>query len=160
MGKNDPHPDYGLGMERWLWVTQPDFWANLAIDGSDDGLAYEWTCDRRSEHGDLALLYRADPAKDIAHLFRIESSNVELWETDHPYIPGQDAWWCDASLLYTLRHPIGLADLRRTRDLADWPAVAVNMHSLVFSIDPAQWTALLGLAKPQDRIALRRHGGP
>jgi hypothetical protein len=48
------------------------------------------TCDRHSRRGDVALLYRADVAKDIAHLFRVDDD--ELWEDVHPVDPKRTAW--------------------------------------------------------------------
>ena len=69
------------------------------------------------------------------------------------------AWYCEATLVHTLRHPLLLADLRREARLASWPALDLNLHALAFEIDPPTWRVLLELAHPLDRIDLRRHGG-
>lgn len=143
-------------LQRWLWVTQPQFWEQLHGGGLDDGVEVEWTCDRHSRRGDVALLYRADVAKDIAHLFRVDDD--ELWEDVHPLDPKRKAWYCDATLVYTLQHPLPLANLRAERRLQSWPALDLNMHALAFEIDAATWRVLLELAHPRDRIELRKHG--
>jgi hypothetical protein len=55
-----------------LWVTQPEFWSQLQGGQLDRGLSVEWTCANDTLPGDVALLYRADMAKGIAYLFRVD----------------------------------------------------------------------------------------
>jgi|ERR1035438_9194421 hypothetical protein len=144
-----------LSMQRWLWVTQPQFWEQLHGGGLDDGVEVNWTCDRTSRRGDVALLYRAEVAKDIAHLFRVDDD--ELWEDVHPVDSKRRAWYCNATLVYTLHHPLPLPVLRAEPRLQSWPALDLNMHALAFEIDPPTWRVLLELAHPRDRIELRKH---
>ena len=146
-----------MSMQRWLWVTMPRFWEQLRGGSLDHGLAVEWTCDKRTRRGDVALLYRADMAKDIAHLFRVDSD--DQWEDVHPLDPRRRAWYCKSTLVHTLRQPLLLPDLRADRRLRSWPALDLNLHGLSFEIDPGVWRVLLELAHPLDRIDLRRRGG-
>lgn len=141
----------------WLWVTEPRFWGTLRGGSLDHGLLVTWTCDKRTWHGDLALLYRADLAKDIAHVFKVESDDP--WLDVHPTDPKRDAWWCDATRVHTLQHPLLLWDLREDSRLDGWIALQVNLHALSFEIPHHIWRALLDRAHPLDRIAFRRSGG-
>jgi len=143
-------------VQRWLWVTQPDFWAQLQGGRLEHGLKIEWTCDKKARHGDVALLYRADMAKDIAHLFRVDSDKPV--EGEHPLDANRKAWWCHATLMHTLRHPLLLPDLRAEPRLASWAALEANFHALSFEIDDTVWRVLLEFAHPLDRIDLRRYG--
>jgi|ERR1035438_9084869 hypothetical protein len=68
-------------MQRWLWVTEPQFWVKLRGVQLDHGLPVTWTCDKQARRGDVALLYRVDPAKDIAHLFRVDTDDPWLDRT-------------------------------------------------------------------------------
>lgn len=144
-------------MQRWLWVTMPRFWEQLRGGRLDHGLEVEWTCDKRTQRGDVALLYRADLAKDIAHLFRVD--NDDLWQDEHPMDLHRMAWYCEATLVHTLRRPLLLADLRAEPRLESWQALDLNLHALAFEIDHHTWRVLLELAHPLDRIDLRRHAG-
>lgn len=143
-------------MRRWLWVTQPEFWSQLQGGQLDRGLSVEWTCANDTLPGDVALLYRADMAKDIAYLFRVDGE--QPWLNDHPLRPNHDAYWCEAKLVHPLRQPLLLSDLRRDPRLDRWAALEINFHALAFEIDGRVWDALLDLAHPLDRIALRRYG--
>lgn len=92
-------------MQRWLWVTRPDVWAKIHGGSLTHGESYTWTCDEETHERDVALLYRADAAKDIAHVFRVASSP---WEDDHFSRPGETDWWCECELVSTFRQPIQL----------------------------------------------------
>ena len=144
-------------MQRWLWVTKPQFWVKLRGVPLDRGRDVTWTCDKRTRRGDVALLYRVDPAKDIAHLFRVDTDHP--WLDTHPTDPKRDAWWCSATLLHTFQQPLLLADLRAESRLEGWTALDFNLHALAFEIPSDVWRVLLNLAHPLDRIALRRYGG-
>jgi hypothetical protein len=144
-------------VRRWLWVTQPEFWAKLPGGQLGRGQKVRWTCNEETRRGDVALLYRADMAKDIAHVFRVEDETPEIGE--HPLDPGREVPYCDATLVHTFHHPLLLWDLRNEPGLVGWPPLAVNFNGSSFEIENGIWQVLLGLAHPRDRIELRRHGG-
>jgi tetratricopeptide (TPR) repeat protein len=143
-------------VQRWLWVTKPQFWLKLRGVPLDRGRTVEWTCDKRTRRGDVALLYRVDPAKDVAHLFGVDTDDP--WLDTHPTDPRRDAWWCEATLLHTLQQPLLLSDLRAESRLDGWAALDFDLHALSFEVPPDVWRVLLRLAHPLDRIALRRYG--
>ena len=60
-------------MQRWIWVTHPEFDPQLQPHGRSDDRLGKWTCHEDTRRGDCALLYRTEPAKDIAHAFKVES---------------------------------------------------------------------------------------
>lgn len=144
-------------MQRWLWVTRPEFWEQLRGGQLDQGLRVEWTCDKDTRRGDVALLYRADLAKDMAYLFHVDDDEL-TWNV-HPLDAGKEAPYCNATLVHPLRQPLLLPDLREEPRLDAWPALDLNFHGLAFDIPAAIWRVLLHLAHPLDRIALRRFGG-
>lgn len=135
----------------------PEFWSRIPGGRVAKGQPYEWTCDADSRRGDVALLYRADAAKDIAHVFRVD--NDDLWEDEHPLEPSKTTWYCDCTLVHTMHQPLLLWDLREEPRLQDWAALQVNFHDLSFEIPSHVWKALLSLAHPLDRIEMRRAGG-
>ena len=99
----------------WLWVTRPDVY--LDEDGNDredldpnSGVDSDgwWTCHKDTKKGDLVLLWRTSPKKDIGYLIQAESDaysiaddNVHGWE-----------YGCDHQMLYKFDHPINVKDLR------------------------------------------------
>jgi len=105
---------------------------------------------------DVALLYRAEAAMDLAHVFRITGL---LGERPHPSRRGEVEWWCEADLVYNLREPLHLWDLREEPRLRAWQALEMNFHGSAFPIDGTTWAALLAMASPRDRIELRKYGG-
>ena len=144
-------------MQRWIWVTHPEFYSQLQPHGRSDDRLWKWTCHEDTRRGDCALLYRTEPAKDIAHAFKVESQTP--WLGEHPYVPDAEAYWCEATLVHDLDQPIALQRLRSEPRLHVWPALDLNFRRLAFEIPPDIWRVLLSLADPQDRIALRRCGG-
>lgn len=143
-------------MRRWLWVTRPDVWATIPGGALAHGGQYEWTCHEETRPRDVALLYRADAAKDVAHVFRVHS---DPWEDDHFSKKGETDWWCECELVHTLKQPLQLWDMRQRKALDDWLPMQVGFHGTAFAVEPAHWRDLLDLAHPLDRIALRRFGG-
>lgn len=143
-------------MQRWLWVTRPDVWAKIPGGTLAHGQPYEWTCHEHSEPKDVALLYRADAARDIAHVFRIEDWP---WEDDSYTRAGETDWWCECTLRHTLKQPIQLWDMRKRPTLAGWRAMQVDFNGSAFEIDAEVWRDLLEMAHPLDRQKLRLLGG-
>jgi hypothetical protein len=99
----------------WLWVTRPDVY--LDEDGSDredldpdSGVDSDgwWTCHKDTKKGDLVLLWRTSPKKDIGYLIQAESDSYSIVDdNDHGWQYG-----CDYQMLYKFNHPISVKDLR------------------------------------------------
>jgi hypothetical protein len=94
---------YDTTVQRWVWVTMPESWAELRGGRIEEGEAFEWTCHKDSRRGDIALLYRADAAMDLAHVFKIDGL---LGERPHPVRRDDVEWWC-ASATPALGSPGG-----------------------------------------------------
>src|SRR4051812_7027197 len=67
-------------------------------------------------------LYRADAAKDIAHIFRVRS---DPWEDEH-FTKRGETDWCECELIHTLKHPLQLWDMRQRPALDDWVPMQVG----------------------------------
>lgn len=99
----------------WLWVTRPDIY--LDEDGNDredldpnSGVDSDgwWTCNKDTKKGDLVLLWRTSPKKDIGYLIQAESDAYSIAEDN-------DRGWeygCDHQMLYKFYDPINIKELR------------------------------------------------
>jgi hypothetical protein len=123
---------------------------------SDGPEPVRWTCDENTRRGDVALLYRAEIG-DFSHLFEVTEDAVEISEKARSGFAWN--WWCWADVAVNLSRPIPLQNVRREPGLREWIAAEVNFHGTAFPVEPAEWRALLDLASPSDRIALRHAGG-
>jgi hypothetical protein len=67
-----------------------------------------WTCHKDTKKGDLVLLWRTSPKKDIGYLVQAESDSYSIVDdNDHGWQYG-----CDYQMLYKFNHPISVKDLR------------------------------------------------
>jgi hypothetical protein len=113
----------GNATGRWLWVTTPEFYAkedssDAIEEGEDDGW---WTCSPKTREGDLALLYRTAPRKDVAYLFLAKTDAFSIHDDYAVERNWQGA--CDYEILYKFDDPIPLKALRATKELWNWSAL-------------------------------------
>jgi hypothetical protein len=138
----------------WLWVTSKKYYQeeddtdSKALD--PDGEAWKdsgWTCHEDTRNGDLVLLYRTTPKKDIGYLVRAESDayfddeNEEGWD-----------YWCDYRPLLKFRNPITISDLRDHPTLQEWGALRRNFQGAggVHEIPIGIWDKLICLASDRE----------
>jgi hypothetical protein len=119
-------------MQTWLWVTKQA--------GEDEGDGGWWSCDRRTREGDLALVYRAAPAKRITHLVRVESDAARVDPVD--CVPSTTGYECAYAVLATLP-PIGFADLEQDAALTQWPALRKHFVGSAHPVPSDAWAHLL-----------------
>lgn len=129
----------------WLWVTRPDYY--LDEDGNDredldptcgadsDGW---WTCNKRTKEGDLVLLWRTSPRKDIGYLIQAESDAYSIADAN-------DEGWdygCDYEVLYKFEHPLHVKDLRGNPYFDEWGPLRCSFQRSNFNISFEYWNKL------------------
>lgn len=100
----------------WLWVTRPDYYLDEdgcdredldpALGADSDGW---WTCNKATKEGDLVLLWRTSPKKDIRYLIQAESDAYSIADDN-------DKGWdygCDYEVLYKFEQSLHAKDLRQ-----------------------------------------------
>jgi SWIB/MDM2 domain/EVE domain/Endonuclease NucS len=136
----------------WLWVAKPEFYEKT--DGSDAVTVGPsegwWTCDSKTEAGDLAVLYRAKTRKDIAYLILATTDAYSIREDPFAEERGWE-WACDYDVLYKFRDPVPLSALRANEEFWDWPALRMNFQGSAFKIDQRYWNKLVELALPSNQ---------
>ncbi len=139
----------GRGRAYWLWVTRPEFY--LDDDGQDaehldPAQAYDpggwWTCHKDTLPGDLILLWRTSPKKDIAYLLMARSPAYSLEGDPFARIRGW-RYGCDYRVLHKFPHPLTLQDIRSIPDLQHWSALRASFQGSVFRIDDDSWEILV-----------------
>lgn len=136
----------------WLWVTRPEYY--LEEDGSErkalepssqvDSGGW-WTCHRDTRKGDLILLWRTTPKRDVGYLIQAESDAYSIADDRYASVKGWD-YGCDYHPLYKFQQPITLQDLRQDPYLQDWGAYRAQFRRRVYRIPPEYWTKLNQLA--------------
>jgi hypothetical protein len=133
----------------WLWVTRPNVY--LDEDGNDresldpnSGVDSDgwWTCHKDTKKGDLVLLWRTSPKKDIGYLIQAESDAYSIADDN-------DRGWeygCDHQMLYKFNHPINVKDLRSDPYFDEWGALKAAFRRSSFKISLEYWTKLNQLA--------------
>jgi hypothetical protein len=143
------------GHAHWVWVTRPGFYAEA--DGSDrvdldPSMDYEpcgwWTCDESTRQGDLVLVYRTAPRKDLRYLVEADSDAYPL-DGDLAAPAGRGCFGCDYRVLHKLDPPISLAMLRADPVIARWQAVRVNFQGRSL-VPPEVWERLAALIEKHD----------
>jgi hypothetical protein len=143
------------GRAHWVWVTRPSFYAEA--DGSDridldPSMDYEpcgwWTCDESTRQGDLVLVYRTAPRKDLRYLVEADSDAYPL-DDDLAAPGGRGCFGCDYRVLHKLDPPISLAKLRADPVTARWKAVHVNFQGRSL-VPPEAWERLAALIEKHD----------
>lgn len=133
----------------WVWVTGPDYY--LDQDGAerrdlDPGSGYEpggwWTCHRKTEAGDLVLLYRSPKKKDLAYLIETRSAAYSLLDDEAAAEMGWD-YGCDFEVIDKFRRPLTLSEMRADLALQDWGALRADFRRRVYTIPPDIWNHLL-----------------
>lgn len=149
----------------WLWVTRPEYYLNE--DGSDRDVLEPsdvaepggwWTCDRATRQGDLVLLYRTHPKKDIAYLIEAGSDAYPLESDD----VADERWTfgCDFHVVTKFTHPLTLSEMRSEAALSNWGALRRNFQGIVFPIESRIWDCLTGLLRRKNPIAERLRISP
>jgi hypothetical protein len=160
MSARDPDK---TGRSHWLWVTRPEYY--LEEDGSERDIlepnrGYEaggwWTCHKDTEDGDLVLLYRTSPKKDIAYLIETRSAAYPLLDdeaaTDQGFVYG-----CDFEVIEHFSSPMTLDEIRRDPALATWGAFRRNFLGTAFRIEPDIWDHLIDrLTSDRQKLESRR----
>lgn len=151
--------------QNWVWVTTPEFYwdennkerADLDPSLGESDAEGWWTCDRRTNRGDLVLLYRTAPMKDIAYLIQAESNAYSLEDDEYAAAHGWQ-WGCDYRPLLKFSYPLALSELRADAVLRNWCAVRMQFQRRVFPIQPEEWCrlmTLIGDANPRQQKCLR-----
>jgi EVE domain len=145
-------------VSHWLWVTSPEFYAEA--DGSDreyldpaSGVDSDgwWTCHRDTEKGDLALLWRKTPRRDIGYLMQARSDAYAL--TDARSRKRGWSFACEFVVRSKLRKPLTLAEIQSVPGLHDWGALRRNFQGSAFAIPDDHWVRLVRLIEKKNRGA-------
>lgn len=135
----------------WLWVTRPEFY--LDADGYeredlDPGYGEDtggwWTCHKDTRKGDLALLWRTTPLKDIGYLMIARSDAYTIGDDE---FAGEMGWQygCEYEVLYKLTPPITIRDLRADPSLYEWSPLRQQFQRSVFRLTLEDWKRLTRL---------------
>lgn len=132
----------------WLWVTRPDYY--LDEDGCDredldptlgadsDGW---WTCNKATKEGDLVLLWRTSPKKDIHYLIQAESDAYSIADDN-------DKGWdygCDYEVLYKFEQSLHVKDLKQNPYFDEWGPLRCSFQRSNFKISLEYWNKLNNL---------------
>ncbi len=117
--------------QTWLWVTK-------SAEPPGEGW---WSCARGTRRGDLALVYRTAPAKDIAYLARVESTAAPV--APDSTVPTTTGYECNYAILTSLPTPLPFGQLKQDPALANWPALAINFTGSAHPVPADVWTYLL-----------------
>jgi len=136
----------------WLWVTRPEYYLDdegrdrqdLDPSGDSDADGW-WTCHRETCRGDLILLWRTSPKRDIGYLIQARSNAYSISGDRYASKRGWD-YGCDYRVLYKFAHPVTIHDLRDNAYLQDWAAYRAQFRRRVFRIPPEYWRMLNVLA--------------
>jgi hypothetical protein len=152
-----PDRSHAKGRAHWVWSTRPDFYAES--DGSDrldleptadHEPAGWWKCDEATRRGDLVLVYRTAPRKDLRYLFEAQSDAYPL---AHRVAPS-GGYGCDYRVLHKLDPGISLAELRADPVTGTWQPVRVNFRRSQ-RVPPEVWERLAATIAERDPRAGR-----
>ena len=135
----------------WLWVTRPEYYLDSEgndrfLDpsiGSDEG--WWWTCHKNTKRGDLVLLWRTYPKRDIGYLTQAASDAYSILDDDYAAKRGWD-YGCDYQVLYKFASPVTIQDLHSEPFLHEWGAYKARFRQRVYRIPPEHWRRLNQLA--------------
>ncbi|QIF05736.1 PDDEXK nuclease domain-containing protein [Roseimicrobium sp. ORNL1] len=149
-------------ISHWLWVTTPEFYAGP--DGTDsldldpasgvDSDAW-WTCHRDTKQGDLALLWRTSPRRDIAYLMQAKSDAYPIAAQPEARKRGW-SFGCEYIIRAKFERPLTLAELRAEPYLEEWSALRGNLQRSVFAIPDAHWIRLVRMIEKKNPGAAKK----
>lgn len=140
-----------ISRQYWVWITNPEYYLNE--DGSErDALEprrdYDaggwWTCHKNTQKGDLILLYRTTPKRNIAYLIQAKSDAYSLTTDNYASDMGWD-YGCDYLPIYKFNNPLTIRDMRDHPQIQEWSALRGSFQRRVYSIPPDQWTRITKL---------------
>ncbi len=155
--------DHRRQRQYWLWVTRPDYY--MEFDDSEverECLDPEicpdvqgwWTCHQKTQLGDLILLYRTLPKKDIAYLIEAKSDAYSIPPVERDFSNWH--WGCDFLVLEKFAVPLPRSVLMDDPVLSNWGVMTSGPQGQVFSIPPSVWNRLLALTEerqPAKKVA-------
>jgi len=147
------------GRAAWVWTTRPDFYAEPDgadrpdLDPSPDYQPGGWhKCDPATRRGDLVLVYRTAPRKDLRYLVEAVSHAYPLDDDGGGGPSGGHG--CDYRVLHKIDPAISLAELRLDPVTSSWPAVRSNFRRGE-PVPPEVWDRLSTLIAQRDARAGR-----
>lgn len=137
----------------WLWVTRPEFYFDAdggvspGLDTSDAGdTGGWWTCHKETRRGDLVLLWRTTPMKDIAYLIQAVTDAYSIADDKFAAEHAWD-WGCDYQVVHALSKPVTISELRAHPQLREWSPLLQQFQRRTFRIKPQDWVYLTQLAR-------------
>ncbi len=127
----------------WLWVARPEYYEDNEFlePGQDDYDDSTWSCHRETKKGDLVLMWRTSPKKDIGYLIRAESDA----ESDPQW-----GYVCEYKPLYKFENPVTIKDLNENSDFHDWGPYRAHFQGKSFNIPLRQWETLNFIASKKN----------
>jgi hypothetical protein len=133
----------------WIWIWRPEFYSDgqgnesLYLDLECEGGATFGTCHPDTEPGQLVILYRTSPKKDVAYLLRTTSPALvnEDWRPD-PGVKGNWTYMAEFEVVARIEPTVKLNELRSCRDLEDFGALRKKMFGSFFKIENRHSKAL------------------
>lgn len=130
----------------WLWVTSEEYYLDdsgneredLNPSNENDTEGW-WTCAKHTKMGDLILLYRKTPKKDIAYLIQAKSDAYSIENDDYA---SKQKWkyGCDYHVLYKFSNPIHISVLKQK--IPHWNLLRNSFQGIAFSISSEIWQEL------------------
>lgn len=139
----------------WIWVTRPEYyWDENGEDrealspGIQDPGGW-WTCHRDTKKGDLVLLWRTSPKKDIGYLIQARSDAYSL--ADDTYA-AKHRWdfGCDYLPIFKFNNPVTIDDLRRDPRTQSLNALRAQFRSRSYRVSAENWRTLNELLARKD----------
>jgi hypothetical protein len=103
----------------WLWVTSNEI-VNKADLTPSERIRIGWTCDERTEPGDLVLLYCTSKGRTVKGSHKsafcyLVQAKTKAYDGGEKWPHWRDQGWkwaCDYKILYEFGSPVGFKDLR------------------------------------------------
>jgi len=135
----------------WLWVTRPEYYLDITKNSicerkdldpknkiASDGW---WTCHKETRRGDLILLWRTNPMRDVGYLFQARSDAYNIADDDHAKEQGWD-YGCDYESIYKFSKTLLVEEIRADPYLEDWTALRGRFQRRAFLIPQNIWDRL------------------
>ncbi len=156
MTKQARIPTRDAGVEQnWVWITAPEFYAEpdgsdrQDLDPGDPDAGGWWTCHKDTQKGDLVMLYRTSPQKDLKYLIQATSDAYSIADDRFARRRGWD-YACDYQVLFKVENPLRLSDLRADPYLSDWGPVKANFRRRVYAVSEPVWQTLIKRTKSRN----------